>query len=257
MKVGIIDDEIHCIESLLLGLKNIDPTIEIVFKTCRVDDALDLLGRIKPDLLFLDVEMPRLNGFELLDQLEKIPFDVVFTTAYSQYAVKAFKYKAFDYLMKPVNEQDLQLVLERFAAKTAEDGHTPADHEASQFVQLLKKDNVIKSKIAVPVSNGLEFVKVDDILYAQSQNNYTQLYLAGGDKLLFSKTLKKVECTLKKYFFIRIHQSYLINPNYMKKYLKNDGGGIMMENGITLPVSHSRKEQIVSLFDAIAQNKTL
>lgn len=101
MRVGIIDDEIHCIESLVLGLRNVDPSI---------DDALAVLEKVAIDLLFLDVELPCLNGFELLEQLERISFDVVFTTAYSQYAVKAFKYKAFGYLMKPVDEKDLEMV---------------------------------------------------------------------------------------------------------------------------------------------------
>ncbi len=255
MRVGIIDDEVHCIESLILCLKHLDASIEVAFKASRVDDALALLERVEIDILFLDVEMPRLNGFELLEQLERIDFAVVFTTAYSQYAVKAFKYRAFDYLLKPVGEKDLQMVLKKFASKEAGE-HSLPDHEIAQFIQLLKRDNVIASKIAVPVSNGLEFIKVEDILYAQSQNNYTLLYLACGEKLLFSKTLKKVECTLKKYFFLRIHQSYLINPNYMKKYFRNDGGGVMMENGVTLPISHSKKEEIVSLFEAIAQNKS-
>ena len=256
MRVGIIDDEVHCIESLILCLKSLDSSVEVVFKSSRVDDAIEVLERVEIDLLFLDVEMPRLNGFEFLEQLESINFDVVFTTAYSQYAVKAFKYKAFDYLLKPVGEKDLQMVLDKFVSKRADESSL-ADREVSQFIQSLKKDNIITSKIAVPVSNGLEFIKVADILYAQSQNNYTLLYLSCGEKLLFSKTLKKVECTLKKYFFLRIHQSYLINPNYMKKYFRNDGGGVLMENGVTLPISHSKKEEIVSLFEAIAQNKSL
>lgn len=256
MRVGIIDDEIHCIESLILCLRSLDPTIEVAFKASRVDDALAALEKVEIDLLFLDVEMPQLNGFELLEQLDHISFDVVFTTAYSQYAVKAFKYKAFDYLLKPVGEKDLQLVLEKFNSKGRTENHMGVG-ELSQFIDLLKKDNVITSKIAVPVSDGLEFVKVEDILYAQSQNNYTLLFLSNGEKLLFSKTLKKVECTLKKHFFLRIHQSYLINPNYMKKYFRNDGGGVMMENGATLPISHHKKEEVVSLFEAIAKSKSL
>lgn len=256
MRVGIIDDEIHCIESLVLGLRNADPSIEVAFKASRVDDALEVLQKVTIDILFLDVEMPCLNGFELLEQLGHIPFDVVFTTAYSQYAVKAFKYKAFDYLIKPVDEKDLQMVLEKFESREAGSSRL-ANQEIAQFMKLLKKDNIISSKIAVPVSDGLEFIKVEDIMYAQSQNNYTLLFLSDGDTLLFSKTLKKVECTLSKYFFLRIHQSYLINPNYMKKYFRNDGGGVMMENGVMLPISHSKKEEIVSLFEAIAKNKSL
>ncbi|MBK6266309.1 response regulator transcription factor [Marivirga sp. S37H4] len=256
MKVGIIDDEIHCIESLIMSLKKLNPHVEVAFKASRVDDALEVIKRVDIDILFLDVEMPRLNGFELLDQLEDIHFEVVFTTAYSQYALKAFKYKAFDYLMKPIGEDDLQLLLDKFKSKKPVKANEP-EQGLSHFIDLLKKDKIISAKIAVPVSEGLEFIKVEDIVYAQSQNNYSLLFLSDGEKLLFSKTLKDVENTLKKYYFIRIHQSYLINPNYMKKYLKNDGGSVLMENGKALPISQSKKESIVSLFEAIARNKSI
>lgn len=255
MKIGIIDDELHCIESLMMNLKEIEVDIAITLKSLRVDDALEQIARVDIDLLFIDVEMPRLNGFEFLDQLSEVNFEVVFTTAYSHYAVKAFKYKAFDYLLKPVSKEDLQVVLQKFHSK--EVGKGLPDPELSFFIEQLKKDNIIKSKIAVPVAEGLEFVKVDDIIYAQSQNNYTLLFLSDGEKLLFSKTLKEVEHTLKKHLFIRIHQSFLINPNYMKKYLRNDGGGVLMENGELLPISQKNKEQIVCLFERIAKNKSL
>lgn len=256
MKVGIIDDEIHCIESLIMSLKKLNSSVEVVLKASRVDDALEVLQKVKIDLLFLDVEMPRLNGFELLDQLQDITFEVVFTTAYSQYALKAFKYQALDYLMKPIDEGDLQKLLQKLDNKKLK-ASASSENEISQFIDLLKKDKIISAKIAVPVSEGLEFIKVEDIIYAQSQNNYSLLFLADGEKLLFSKTLKDVENTLKNYYFIRIHQSYLINPNYMKKYLKNDGGSVLMDNGATLPISQSNKEKIVSLFEAIARNKSL
>ncbi|GAA5027774.1 DNA-binding response regulator [Marivirga lumbricoides] len=256
MRIGIIDDEIHCIESLIMSLKKLDSSVQVVLKASRVDDALEMLRRVDIDLLFLDVEMPRLNGFELLDQLDEITFEVVFTTAYSQYALKAFKYQALDYLMKPVDEGDLKKLLNKLDVKKPDKDNTP-ENDITQFINLLKKDKIISAKIAVPVSEGLEFIKVEDIIYAQSQNNYSMLYLADGEKLLFSKTLKDVENTLKNYYFIRIHQSYLINPNYMKKYLKNDGGSVLMDNGASLPISQSNKEKIVSLFEAIARNKSL
>ncbi len=256
MKVGIIDDEIHCIESLVMCLQELHLGIDIIFKASRVDDGLDLIKRTQIDLLFLDVEMPRLNGFELLDQLEKVNFEIIFTTAYSQYALKAFKYKAFDYLMKPISQDDLKISVEKFLLKRHRPSHGE-EPDMAHFIELLKKDKIISAKIAVPVSEGLEFVKVNDIIYAQSQNNYSILVLNNGEQLLFSKTLKDVESTLKKHYFIRIHQSFLINPNYMKKYFRNDGGSILMENGQTLPISQSKKENIASVFNAIAKNKTL
>ncbi|WP_186753792.1 LytR/AlgR family response regulator transcription factor [Echinicola salinicaeni] len=254
MKVGIIDDELHCIESLSYELEDLGLPIEIVFQTSKVEEAMDILKDQKIDLLFLDVEMPRLNGFELLDLLGEFDFEVVFTTAYSQYAVKAFQYKAFHYLLKPVGKEDLKGVIEKFSHRKEQANHNSGS-EVSALIDLLKKDNIIKSKIAVPVSDGLEFIKVDDILYGQSQNNYTLLYLSDNTKLLFSKTLKEVEKALKKYLFLRIHQSYLINPNYMKKYLRNDGGSVVMENGEQLPISQRKKDEVVTLFEAIVKSK--
>jgi len=256
MKIGIIDDEIHCIESLVLELEGLDVPVHVVLKTSKVEEAIAELKKADIDLLFLDIEMPRLNGFELLDLLGEVNFEVVFTTAYSQYAVKAFQYKAFHYLLKPVGKGDLQDVLQKFSV-SREKLTTSSNDQVGQFIEELKKNNIIKSKIAVPVSEGLEFVKVDDILYGQSQNNYTLLHLSDGDSLLFSKTLKEVEKTLGKYFFVRIHQSYLINPNYMKKYLRNDGGGVLMENGKLLPISQRKKDEVVTIFEAIVKNKSL
>ncbi|AWW30383.1 DNA-binding response regulator [Echinicola strongylocentroti] len=256
MKVAIIDDETHCVESLALELEHFKGEIEIAFATSKVEEALTYLKSSSIDLLFLDIEMPRVNGFELLDLIDEVNFEVVFTTAYSQYALKAFQYKAFDYLLKPIGTEELAEVIKKYngyhqGLKAEREG------ELMDFISSLKKDNIIKSKIAVPVSEGLEFIKVDEIIYAQSQNNYTVLYLSDQSTLLFSKTLKEVEKTLKKYFFIRIHQSYLINPNYMKKYFRHDGGGVLMENGQSLPISQRKKEEIITLFEAIAKNKSL
>ncbi|MBD8488375.1 response regulator transcription factor [Echinicola sp. CAU 1574] len=256
MKVGIIDDELHCIESLEHELADLAPEIVVAFSSTNVEEAMDWLKKMEIDLLFLDVEMPRLNGFELLDVMGNINFEVVFTTAYSQYAVKAFQYKAFHYLLKPINKAELQGVLDKFE-DVKQHEKDQLDHKMTEFIGQLKKNNIIKSKIAVPVSEGLEFIKVDEIIYAQSQNNYSLLYLDDGSNLLFSKTLKEVEKTLSKYFFIRIHQSYLINPNYMRKYYRNDGGSVLMENGKILPISQRKKEEILSLFEAIVKNKSM
>ncbi|WP_246581416.1 LytR/AlgR family response regulator transcription factor [Echinicola shivajiensis] len=256
MKVGIIDDELHCIESLSYELEDLDLPIEIVFQSTKVDEVIEVLREKELDLLFLDVEMPRLNGFELLDLLGEFDFEVVFTTAYSQYAVKAFQYKAFHYLLKPVGKEDLREVIEKFSQSRGYASRN-SSKEVAALIELLKKENIIKSKIAVPVSDGLEFIKVDDILYGQSQNNYTLLYLSDGTKLLFSKTLKEVEKALKKYFFLRIHQSYLINPNYMKKYLRNDGGSVLMDNGEQLPISQRKKDEVLTLFEAIVKSKSV
>src|SRR5690606_5300923 len=254
MKVAIIDDEIHCIESLALDLNSIDPNIKVVYKCNQPMEALEKLPKLDLDILFLDVEMPGINGFELLEQLNNFSFDIVFTTAYSQYAVQAFKLKAFNYLLKPVDEIELKEVLQQWRLQKENRDTAASEEVVRQLLDQMKKEGILKSKIAVPIADGYEFLETNQILFCQSENNYTNIYLVNGTKLLISKTLKEVEKTLEKYLFIRIHQSYLINPNYMKKYHRRDGGYVMMDNDHRIPVSHHKKELLTGLFEAVSRN---
>jgi two-component system LytT family response regulator len=254
MKVAIIDDEIHCIESLAMDLNSVDPHIKVVFKCNQPVEALERLPKLDIDILFLDVEMPGINGFELLEQLRSFSFDVVFTTAYSQYAVQAFKLKAFNYLLKPVDEIELKEVLQQWRLQKENRDTAASEEVVRQLLDQMKKEGILKSKIAVPIADGYEFLETNQILFCQSENNYTNIYLVNGTKLLISKTLKEVEKTLEKYLFIRIHQSYLINPNYMKKYHRRDGGYVMMDNDHRIPVSHHKKELLTGLFEAVSRN---
>ena len=254
MKVAIIDDEIHCIESLALDLNSIDEGIKVVYKCNRPQEALEKLPKLDVDILFLDVEMPGINGFELLEQLERFSFDIVFTTAYSQYAVQAFKLKAFNYLLKPVDVLELKEVLQQWKIRKENLDTAASEDVVRQLLEQMKKEGMLKSKIAVPIADGYEFLETNQILFCQSENNYTNIFLANGTKLLISKTLKEVEKTLEKYLFMRIHQSFLINPNYMKNYHRKDGGYVMMDNGQRIPVSHHKKELLTGLFEAVSRN---
>src|SRR5690554_768297 len=254
MKVAIIDDEIHCIESLALDLNSIDEGIKVVYKCNRPQEALEKLPKQDVDILFLDVEMPGINGFELLEQLERFSFDIVFTTAYSQYAVQAFKLKAFNYLLKPVDVLELKEVLQQWKIRKENLDTAASEDVVRQLLEQMKKEGMLKSKIAVPIADGYEFLETNQILFCQSENNYTNIFLANGMKLLISKTLKEVEKTLEKYLFMRIHQSFLINPNYMKNYHRKDGGYVMMDNGHRIPVSHHKKELLTGLFEAVSRN---
>lgn len=252
MRVAIIDDEVHCVEGLVLHLRSKFPEAEIVLKTTRPEEGLRSLPRVKPDLLFLDVEMPGMNGFELLDQMSGEDFDVIFTTAYSQYAAQAFKAKAVDYLLKPIDETEFIEAVRHWQEERQKKGNLSTERVEALLTHL-KREGILKNKIAVPVTEGYEFIETNEILYCQSQNNYTLLYLVDKRKLVLSKTLKEFEKLLEKYFFIRVHKSYLINPNYMKKYYRNDGGYLVMQDEKTIPVSKSKKELITSLFDAISK----
>lgn len=250
MKVAIVDDEVHCVESLILHLRNLFPEIEIVYKSNEPDKALFELPEIKPDLVFLDVEMPVMSGFELLQQLPGRTFDVIFTTAYSKYAVQAFKAKAVNYLLKPIDEEELKIAIQQWK-NARELALNKSSKKVEDLLSYLKNEGILKSKIAIPVSDGIEFVIVDDIMYCISQSNYTTIHFSDGSKTVVSKTIKEVEKTMAPYSFQRVHRSYLINPNYMKKYYKGDGGYIIMEDEELIPVSKQHKSMITGLFDLI------
>jgi two-component system, LytTR family, response regulator len=230
--------------------------VEIVFKTTKPEVAVESLREKQIDLLFLDVEMPSLNGFELLEQLQPLSFEVIFTTAYSQYAMQAFRYKAFNYLLKPIDVNELEEIIEDWAEKFGKDVRKKQVSEIDNLLKQLKKDGLLRSKVAVPVMDGYEFVGVKEILFCQSENNYTYFHLLNKKKLLISKTLKEVEKTLQNFGFLRIHQSYLINPAFLKSYHRKDGGFVLMQNEEKLPVSQQKKEVLTNFFDAISKGKS-
>lgn len=248
MNIAIIDDESYCVESLQITLKYLYPDFKIVYKSTSPLDALKELPKTQPDLLFLDVEMPNLNGFELLEQLKKLSFDVIFTTAYSQYAVQAFNAQAVNYILKPIDEAELKKAVDCWLDKRHE-GHNFI--KISTFLNSLKKEGIVNSKIAVPTFDGFEFIVVKDILYCQSQNNYTCFHLMGGEEVLISKSLKETEKVLEEFYFIRSHQSFLINPNYMQKYIRSDGGYLVMVDGKKIPISNSKKDLVIGIFQSI------
>lgn len=248
MRVAIIDDEQHCVKSLLLHIKSLFPHFEVVFHSTKPREAVKMIQDTTVDLLFLDVEMPGMNGFEFLELFEQPSFDVIFTTAYSQYAIPAFRAKAINYLLKPIDEDELVEAVTSWQEKRELEND---NDQISALLESLKKDELLGNKVAVPILDGFEFINVKSVLYCQSENNYTNIYFECGKKLLVSKTLKEFEKVMEKFLFIRTHQSYLINPHHMRKYVRNDGGYIVLVNGKEIPVSANRKRLIVGLFEAI------
>ena len=252
LKMAILDDESHCVESLALHLKGLFPEFPVVFKSSKPREAVDVLKQIEVDLLFLDVEMTVMSGFDVLEQFGELPFDVIFTTAYSQYAVKAFKAQAVNYLLKPIDEDELKEAIEQLLKKKS--GPAKQAIEVTQLLGELRKDGVLKNKIAIPTSEGLEFIEIDSIVYCQAQSNYTQIFTSDSRSHLISRTLKDVEKLLERFSFIRVHQSYLINPNYMEKYCRNDGGYITMANTHHIPISHSKRARVMEMFNNLRGN---
>jgi len=249
MKVAILDDELHCVESLVLHLHSLFPEITVVYKSTNVVEALDKLQKIDFDLLFLDIEMPVMNGFELLNNMERVTFDVIFTTAYSQYAVKAFKAQAINYLLKPIDEEELKSAILTYKANKNVSIRTPRNLEKLLNNFVIGKS--LKDKIAIPVSDGVEFIDVANIVYCQSHSNYTSIHLGNNKTLMFSRTLKDTEEILSKYGYLRIHQSYLINPNHLKKYVRHDGGSVIMSDDTQIPISASKRSNIISYLESL------
>lgn len=253
MNIAIIDDEVHCIESLIIHINELYPKANVVYKTNKVQEAVDKLKELPIDLLFLDIEMPGINGFQLLDAIPEREFDTIFITAYSEYALKAFKAKAVSYLLKPLDESELKEAIDNWI-KIRKNTLDSQNQNIDEVLEYLKKEGFMKSKISVPISDGYEFIEVNDIIYCNSQSNYTYIHLSDGNKVLVSKTLKEVESALANFFFLRVHQSYLINPNYMKRFSRHDGGYIIMENKENIPVSNSKRNLIVNIFDSVKKN---
>ncbi len=247
IKVVIIDDEVHCSEGLSIQLHELSIPVEILAVFNRPDKAVDYLNQNSFDILFLDIEMPVMNGFELLSRVNQLNFDVIFTTAYNQFAIRAFKYSACDYLLKPIIEEDLLQALQRWQNQR----NNILNGQIRMALELLNHPEQSVKKIAVPTAEGLAFLQVDRIIHCEADSNYTLVRSMDEEKLLISRTLKEVESLLGEKGFIRVHHSHLVNPIFIKKFIRSDGGFLIMENGQQVPVSKSKKDQLFSYFQTI------
>ncbi|MBI1267171.1 MAG: response regulator [Cryomorphaceae bacterium] len=241
MKAIIIDDERHCAATLKYEIERHVPEVEIIGVFDQPEEGLKAIESQKPDLVFLDIEMPRMNGFELLQSLPKIDFSLIFTTAYDEFALKAFQFSAIDYLLKPVSGDDIQKAVLKVKSQ-----HGVS--KAQLDILFSRLDGKGFSKIALPSSEGLEFVKADSILHCESESNYTRVYFADKRRMLVSRTLKDIEEMLEGQGFFRVHHSHVINLNNIAKYVKGSGGYVVMDDGTQIPVSRSRKDSLMQLF---------
>jgi two-component system, LytTR family, response regulator len=230
LNVAIIDDEIHAIETLTYDLmENHRDEIGILFTTTSPVEGIKKLRTEKPDLVFLDIDMPGLSGLDLVYLIDDLQVKVVFTTAHQEYAVQAVETIAVGYLLKPVQPDDLKRILDKAKGKP-----------------VINKSHA-NDKIPVPDTDGIELISSDEIIYCKSDSNYCTLVLSGKRKITASKTLKHFEDLLNKEQFIRVHKSYLINRNHIKKYLKKDGGELVMSNNDVIPLSRNIRDEIVKL----------
>ena len=239
IKAIIIDDEMHCRKTLEILLKEYCPDVQLVKQCADARTGLEAIKKFKPDLVFLDIEMPHMNGFEMLQQFSEIPFAVVFTTSYDQYAIKAFRFSALDYLLKPVEPKELLAAVHKIQIQK----RLP---EFEQFQMLLKQvegKGHRFDKLAVPTLDGFELVPADELMRCEADDNYTHLYFKNKNKITACRSLKEVEEQLEDFnFFIRVHHSHIVNINEVAKYIRGEGGFVILRDGTPVNVSKSRKE---------------
>ena len=240
MKGIIIDDEQDCCEVLQTLIARYCPMVTITHVCTSAAEGLVALKNDPPDLLFLDVQMPYLNGFELLEQVLPINYSVIFTTSFDQYALKAIRYSALDYLLKPVDKDELQTAVNKALLKSVT---APLQWEI--LMQRMGKPGNTINRIALPTMEGLHILAPDTIISCHSSSNYTILTLKEGKKLTVSRTLKEIEEMLEGNGFLRVHHSYLVNLNEIRKYVKGEGGTLVMSDGGSIDVSRSRKEALL------------
>jgi two-component system LytT family response regulator len=239
----IIDDEQKGRIALREKLHTYCPQVQLTGEAANAAEGLQLIKEKDPHIVFLDIEMPHMNGFEMLQQLPNKNFHLIFTTAYDQYAIKAIKYAAFDYLLKPVDIEDLRSAIERVQQQTQE----PTDKMLEVLHENLHTRHTL-NKIAIPTMEGLLFFNIADIVHLEAQSNYTIIHFANHPKLLASRTLKDFEELLPADTFFRTHHSHIINLNYIKRYIKGDGGQIEMQNGNFATVSRRKKDEFLKNF---------
>jgi len=244
MRAILVDDEKANLENLHALLTKHCPAVKIVAQTTTVPTAAELIGLHQPELLFLDIQMGKTTGFDLLELVSEKNFEVIFVTAYDQYGIKAVKFAALDYLLKPVNPDELIIAV----AKAIDRLQNKVQHEQLHFLlQQLKGSVPYVPKIALPQQNEVRYVAINEIVRCEADNTYTFFFLANGDSILISKPLKEYADLLKPDGFLRAHQSHLINPDFVKSWLKEDGGVLLMKNGDKIPVSKPNRETVKAI----------
>jgi len=242
IKTIIIDDEAHCVERVL-SLINRHPNTFNVLATCNtVEEALDVVTKMEPDLVFLDIKIHDKTGFDFLKGMSKINFKVIFTTAFDNYAIKAFKFSAFDYLLKPIDADDFNDAVNRLKTSLQESN---IEHQIQNLFKNLKQDQ--KKVITIPMLSGFETLKVEDIIHLEADTSYTHIFTSEG-KTMVSKPIKFYEDLLEDNSFFKTHKSHLINLEHVKKYYKGKQSYVVMSNNSKVPISVRRKEEFLKHF---------
>lgn len=243
IKALIIDDEEHCIEVLeKLLAANEGNLVEVSGRAKTVRDGIESIARLEPDLVFLDMQIGEKTGFDLLRALPEINFEIIFTTAFEKFALQAIKFSALDYLLKPIDGDELNTAIMKLLNKKSK---IKTADKIDLLLQNTQKSDELFKKIIVPTFSGFEFMDIRDIIRCESESNYTTIYVKDKQKIVVSKTLKDFEEMLRDYHFFRVHNSHLINLDYIRRYRKGKGGSVILMDGTEIDVSTRRKDDFL------------
>lgn len=245
MRTIIIDDEQNALDVLRLQLENYCSDIEVIACCSGGEDGIKAILEYNPDLVFLDIEMPHFNGFDVLNHTKDLNFKVVFTTAYNQFAIKAFKFSALDYLLKPIDIEELQTAISKAKSTLEKEDLTK---KVEQYLSFLKPEPPRTDRIALPDNGMLVFYNENELFRVESDSNYSHFYLVNGKKITLSKTLKEIEEKLSHYPFFRVHQSHIINVTKIKKISKGENAYVVMIDDAIIPISRSKKDSFLEQF---------
>jgi two-component system LytT family response regulator len=245
----IIDDERNNIENLTGLIKKHGAEVEIIASATTADEGIKIVTDLRPDLLFLDIQMPGKNGFDVLRALPHHQFEVIFVTAFDQYGIQAVKFAAIDYLLKPVDPEELKLSIRKAADVLA---RKKDNLKLENLLELLKnKDAKSQHKLALASTKEIQFVNTGDIIRCESSNAYTTFYLANGKSIMVSKPIFEYDELLTDYGFIRCHQSHLVNSNFIKSWIKEDSGYLLLSDNSRVPVSRAKKDIVLKTLTSI------
>lgn len=247
MRTILIDDEPKNIRILKKMLADFCPETEVVGEAENARQGIEIILKEKPDLVFLDIEMPYGNAFDMLDKLKPVDFEIIFVTAFDNYTLKAFKYSALDYLLKPVSIEELVAAVKK-ATQRRREVHSLIANQVGNFLQTMQKSDSNLHKIALPSKEGLVFIKLADIIRCEASAGYTHIFLKGAEKVISSRNIKEYEDLLPDSLFFRVHNAHLINLNFVKKYHKGRGGYIEMDDGALIEVASRRKDDLLLRF---------
>lgn len=243
IRAVIVDDEVSAVKSLQWEINAFCPWIEVCDTYLTPLDAIKGIDNIKPDCVFLDIEMPQMDGFQLLHNLNFRNFELIFTTAYDNYALQAFRENAVDYLLKPIDSDDLQIAAERVLDRKR---NNRLGEQLRNIMQDIQRQQTFK-KIPFSFIDKTIYVSSKDIIYCKSDGNYTEIFMIDGKKEVLSKKVKEVEALINDPSFYRVHHSYLINLDWVKEFVKSDGQYLILNDGSNIPVSRSKKAHLLKL----------